>query len=389
MNKIFYILMFVICASFIYCEDEDKNSVVVNYLKEENKDMVFYAENKALYPQQLLLNFGEMKNYSGEFEDEYYTVLEPKEKREIFKLTYKGGEAYTEYKYSYFMGDPNVVPDAEKIYLFPFEHNKKWAVTQGYRGKDTHFGESLYAVDFNLDEGSVITAARGGKVVEIKNRGILAYPDPSYLDSGNCIILYHDDGTFAMYAHLQYKGNLVEIGDTVKAGDVIGYSGNTGYSTGPHLHFAVLKPVYCGIVSISTKFLNYDGKFVEVKDGNYYFGYNPAKGEIKGKLGRDLTNEDFKAVKYVRTNNTIEILKETIDEVNVYYCSNGFEKDMDFEFNVDKSENTEFSKELPVKISVKNNSKVFILFTKSIDNKNSSNMLYFYKYKEKNKKNEK
>ena len=44
-----------------------------------------------------------------------------------------------------------------------------------------------------------------------------------------------------MYAHLKFKGSLVEVGDRVKANQVIGLSGNTGYSTEPHLHFALLK----------------------------------------------------------------------------------------------------------------------------------------------------
>ena len=51
--------------------------------------------------------------------------------------------------------------------------------------------------------------------------------------------ILHDDGTMAMYAHLKPEGVLVRIGQRVHAGQPIGLSGNTGFTTGPHLHFAV------------------------------------------------------------------------------------------------------------------------------------------------------
>lgn len=49
----------------------------------------------------------------------------------------------------------------------------------------------------------------------------------------------HEDGTFGEYSHLLHLGTLVEKGDIVEQNQEIGFSGNTGYSSGPHLHFAV------------------------------------------------------------------------------------------------------------------------------------------------------
>lgn len=55
---------------------------------------------------------------------------------------------------------------------------------------------------------------------------------------GNCILVKHSDGTTSRYAHL--SGYNCSVGDTVAAGELIGYVGSTGNSTGPHLHFEVI-----------------------------------------------------------------------------------------------------------------------------------------------------
>jgi len=58
---------------------------------------------------------------------------------------------------------------------------------------------------------------------------------------GNEIVIKHSNGEFTDYCHLKHKGVLVKPGQKVKAGDIIGYSGNTGWSIKPHLHFVVFK----------------------------------------------------------------------------------------------------------------------------------------------------
>jgi murein DD-endopeptidase MepM/ murein hydrolase activator NlpD len=62
----------------------------------------------------------------------------------------------------------------------------------------------------------------------------------TFASRANFVRVLHDDGSMGMYAHLEYYGVGVKVGQRVAAGDLLGLSGNTGYSTGPHLHFAVL-----------------------------------------------------------------------------------------------------------------------------------------------------
>jgi murein DD-endopeptidase MepM/ murein hydrolase activator NlpD len=66
-------------------------------------------------------------------------------------------------------------------------------------------------------------------------------PSREYEGCANYILIRHADGTLANYAHLQKNGGLVKAGQHVRAGEQIGWSGNTGFSTGPHLHFCVFK----------------------------------------------------------------------------------------------------------------------------------------------------
>ncbi len=99
-----------------------------------------------------------------------------------------------------------------------------------------------YAVDFSMPEGTTVCAARDGVVVDLMESSEVGGPDRNYKDDANFVSIAHDDGTIGEYVHLKRDGVLVEIGDKVKAGQPIALSGNTGYSTAPHLHFGVYSP---------------------------------------------------------------------------------------------------------------------------------------------------
>jgi murein DD-endopeptidase MepM/ murein hydrolase activator NlpD len=122
-------------------------------------------------------------------------------------------------------------------YHLPFARGTTHLVGQGYRGRISH--QDRYALDFNMPEGTMIYAARGGVVVDYKDTYNRGGPDPSLTGEANYISIQHSDGTIGQYAHLQRGGVRVALGQRIQPGDVIGLSGNTGYSTGPHLHFEV------------------------------------------------------------------------------------------------------------------------------------------------------
>lgn len=144
-------------------------------------------------------------------------------------------------EYNFILGNYNAVPDPRYRYLLPYPRGISHRLIQGYHGEHTHNTPgSMYAYDFEMREGSYVTAARGGVVGFLKEDNTEGGEDKKLMDKVNLIMICHDDGTVGIYAHLKYKGALVDIGDHVFAGEVIGFSGNTGFSTGPHLHFSVM-----------------------------------------------------------------------------------------------------------------------------------------------------
>ena len=112
-------------------------------------------------------------------------------------------------------------------------------MSQGYNGRLSHRDVNQYAVDFAMPEGTTVCAAREGVVVDLKESSNTGGPDKKHTDESNYVSIAHADGTIGEYHHLKVDGVLVEIGDRVTAGQPIALSGNTGYSTFPHLHFGV------------------------------------------------------------------------------------------------------------------------------------------------------
>jgi murein DD-endopeptidase MepM/ murein hydrolase activator NlpD len=148
------------------------------------------------------------------------------------------------FRYSHHFGRMDAVHDESAVYRLPFEEGHAFTVSQAHGGKLTSHNnrENLYAVDFAMPVGSAVTAARGGTVIDVTLRHREGGFSTSYIDKANTVAIVHDDGTVAEYAHLSPGAEVVKLGQRVHAGELIGYSGNTGYSSGPHLHFIVSRP---------------------------------------------------------------------------------------------------------------------------------------------------
>ena len=147
--------------------------------------------------------------------------------------------------------------DTSFTYFLPFEKGTRNRVAQGYNGWFSHRNEN--ALDFAMPVGTTICAARGGIVLivaDTNNRGCGRKECAKY---NNKIVIYHKDGTFGNYLHIDHHVALVREGDTVQTGQPIARSGNTGRTTGPHLHFSVGYYEFGKRITIETKFLTGNG----------------------------------------------------------------------------------------------------------------------------------
>ncbi len=150
-----------------------------------------------------------------------------------------------------------VKDDSSFVYSLPYAKGDRHFLVQGYFSRFTHRNRA--ALDFKMKPGTPIYAARGGVVTRMKEDGNKGGLKGRYRQYGNNIIINHNDGTRAGYWHLKHNGVLVNVGDTVQQGQLIAYSGNTGYTAFPHLHFIVWRSEAGNWRQIGTRFLTRKG----------------------------------------------------------------------------------------------------------------------------------
>ncbi len=175
------------------------------------------------------------------------------------------------YRWNYKLGSMEARHDDAFLYRLPFEEGRQVTVSQGFDGKFSHHGESRYSIDWRAPEGTPVLAAREGTVVALESKYSEGGPTPEFKQKANYVVVMHNDGTLGRYLHLKRDGVSVWVGKTVREGELIGYSGNTGYSTVPHLHFSVCKPKDgWETESIPIRFKTAEGFGVTLEEGKQY-----------------------------------------------------------------------------------------------------------------------
>lgn len=268
-NSILFFLL-IILSSIVYGND-DALFNVYNVRSQTDGSVDVYASNSYVCEESVLIEFTSLKNMKTEVELPFKGVVPAGAKEyKLFTLTIKdiSKESQIGYIAKNCHGDIFTKKhDNNYIYTIPYAEGKKYPLDQGYGGKFSHYMEGKkHALDFVMDEGSEICAARGGVVVEVKDNSNKGGKSIKFQDYGNYITICHDDGTLANYYHLKKSGRKVDVGDMVTSGQLIALSGNTGWSSGPHLHFQVYSfTEELEVKSIPTKFLQEEGKAITLE----------------------------------------------------------------------------------------------------------------------------
>jgi murein DD-endopeptidase MepM/ murein hydrolase activator NlpD len=267
MKRILFITL--LCLSIA---PELKAQTIKLFNEEKDQGYVIYATNNELYPISISLELDLSNLLFSESKKKVFVVPAKSEKFKIGELTVaENGIRYSfNYKFKSTIGDVTV-SNYEKSFLYdlPFQKGKSYTLFQGYNGAFSHQNEN--SIDFTMPEGSEILAARDGIVVKIVKNNTASCPQEECGKYNNYIMIMHSDGTFANYAHIKYNGTNLNVGDSIRKGDVIAYSGNVGRSSGPHLHFVCFLGGFGKWNTLETKFrIGKGDSAILLKEGNTY-----------------------------------------------------------------------------------------------------------------------
>ncbi|MDB5980256.1 MAG: lytM [Pseudomonas sp.] len=210
-----------------------------------------FVRNDTYAPVEVELQLSAVKNVLGVTDKSIRRVVPARGNLRFVVLSPKQSGKTLSYtpKLRYSLGDPERRPF---MYAYPLPwKGGPFRISQGPNGKFSHFGvRSRYAMDIAMPEGTPIIAARAGTVIKVENGQSGRGSDPS----GNFVRILHDDGTMGVYLHLMQGSVDVKEGQRVAVGSDLARSGNTGNSTGPHLHFVIQRNAGLGLESIPYQF---------------------------------------------------------------------------------------------------------------------------------------
>ncbi|MEN8303182.1 MAG: peptidoglycan DD-metalloendopeptidase family protein [Campylobacterota bacterium] len=267
-SKIFY--NEVVNSTYDPYSKTDSTKTVVIDTEKMGKYIYVTLRNKNIYDVTVSVK-ARYKNITESANTPKVIVLKAKSTKNYTKLQLGSGPSSYGYSYSWIIGDIDAVHDDSYNYRLPYAKGASYAVSQAYNTIHTHKGQSKYAIDFAMDEGTKIYAARGGVVVKTKSDSNIGGYSDEFAKHANYVMIAHSDGTFANYGHLKRNGVTVRVGDVVQRGYALGYSGNTGYSSGPHLHFSVFSAVSAEKTdTIAIRFDSQRGVVQEPVEGVFY-----------------------------------------------------------------------------------------------------------------------
>ena len=161
--------------------------------------------------------------------------------------------------------------DDDYVYRLPYGDGVSFPIVQAYSSKLSHRGAERFTVDFGMPIGTRVHAARDGVVVLVEDSHDVGCAREECGRFANFIVVLHSDGTTGEYFHLARRSGLVRPGQRVARGEALALSGNTGFSTAPHLHFGVYRAARDGTTeSLAVRFRTRGGVVASPRTGARY-----------------------------------------------------------------------------------------------------------------------
>jgi murein DD-endopeptidase MepM/ murein hydrolase activator NlpD len=240
-------------------------------------EIALVAQNTFYAPIQLAYRLTQMENVAASTPRDGFKVLPPRSETQllVIRRAQSNVEMRLNYDFQFLPGEPGALHKPERPYRLPYALASSVRVSQAYPESITHGHESAtQAVDFVMPIGTNVFAAREGVVIEVAS---------DFFESGtsmnvdgpraNVVRVLHGDGTMSVYGHLNWNSIRVKPGQRVARGEYLADSGNTGFSTGPHLHFVVQRNRGGALESVPVEFAGATGGPVTLTSGGTYRAY--------------------------------------------------------------------------------------------------------------------
>ena len=232
------------------------------------------AQNTYYAPIQLAYRLSQMQNVSSSTPRDGFRTLPARSETELLAVgkAVQDEELKFDYEFQFLPGEPGAEHRPEQPYRLPFALSSTVAVSQAFPDVMTHGDPgSQYAIDFVMPVGTHVFAAREGVVIEVAS-DFFEHGTDLKTDGprANVVRVLHDDGTMSLYGHLNWNTIRVVPGQHVARGEYLADSGNTGFTTGPHLHFVVQRNRGGALVSIPIEFAGAGGAPVTVRSREKY-----------------------------------------------------------------------------------------------------------------------
>jgi murein DD-endopeptidase MepM/ murein hydrolase activator NlpD len=241
------VLLLWLCAGVASAQEQ--YPFTVESVKEQD-GATLWAHNNGPAPISVVLKLTAAENVAADVPLPILAVVEPRSKQRLGRISVSDRRLSWRYgtSWSYRRGVYTAKHSPDARYRVPWMDGSTFTIGQAPGGIiTTHTTpSSREAVDVTMPEGTPIVAARGGTVIHVVAGFTVGGEDPALRDKGNVVRVLHEDGTMGEYIHFRHQGVAVREGEAVAPGKLLGYAGSTGFSSGPHLHFAVTRVVLQG-----------------------------------------------------------------------------------------------------------------------------------------------